>query len=337
MDPVINMPEFSFAPSATQAERFDAAMQAALRESVLNLAGQAKSVMSPGLYDRVAKWAGTQPDLHSTTPTSFGAYYDCVTALMQNEYKIADDAFREIISASAAPSRPQIKRLGVDYDEAVARRFQNCFQSEKTDASGFADCTERDARRFSGTLNLAFDLLAKTSPDLFQEFETLIREIVLVAPDGSSEDAFEGGTSFKLWGALFLNAESDASPVELAITLAHEEGHAVLFGMCRDEMLVENMDDARYWSAIRQSERPLEGIFHATFVSARMAHTAHAIAADRTLSSRERNQAHLACDQALDIYRDGIPTLTKHARFTKTGKAVFQSMTAAMTAFAAMV
>ena len=337
MNSAINMTEFSFFPSADQAARFDTAMQTALRESVLNLAGQAKSVLQSDTYDRVADWAAVRPKLTPTTPAGFGAYYDCVAALMQDEFQRADQALREIVSASATAPRPQIKRLGTDYSPSVVRRFQNCFRSNKTDASGFADCSSRDAERFSVALNRAQDILAKNCPDLFQEFETLIREIVLVAPDGTNDDEFEGGTSFKLWGALFLNAESEASPVELAITLAHEEGHAVLFGMCQDEMLVENMDDERYWSAIRQAERPLEGIFHATFVSARMAYTARAIEADRTLSIGERRQVRDALDQALAIYLDGVPTLTKHARFTKTGKTVFQSMTEAMNASAATV
>ncbi|MEO1305788.1 MAG: HEXXH motif-containing putative peptide modification protein [Pseudomonadota bacterium] len=333
MDRGLPQAMFSFYPSAEQAKRFDAAMQFALRESVLNIAAQAQSVLPEHTLHAVQTWATSDPSARPTSPLGFGAFYDCIHALQTDNFTTANSLFNEIIDAAPASARPRITQLGEDYSPAAARRFQSFFKSEQTDASGFAPCSPQDARRFSNALTIAMDSLAKHCPDLFQEFEAIVREVVLVAPDGSSQDEFEGGTSFKLWGALFLNAQSEATPLELAITLAHEQGHAVLFGMCKDQMLVENSDDERYWSAIRQAKRPLEGIFHATFVSARMAYAAREIRSGSALNRRDRDTAKQAIEQALEIYHDGVPTLAKHARFTSTGHLVFESMTAAMADF----
>ena len=193
-----------------------------------------------------------------------------------------------------------------------------------------AKCPQREARQFKANLSAALGILAASAPDLYAEFQTLIRDIILVVPDGSCDDEFEGGTCFKLWGALFLNAESEATPLQLAITLAHEEGHAVLFGACREEMLVENSDEERFWSPIRQAERPLEGIFHATFVSARMAVTIREIQRNSALSPADRKIVDQELKQALSIYEEGARIVAENARFTETGQAVFNEMSKSM-------
>ena len=321
---------FEFLPSSEQASKFDAEMQRALRESVLSLADQAHHILPDRLARDIANWSEQSTALHPVSPSGFGAYYDCVQALQSGHRFRARKLFRDIISEAAPQPDVRIKRLGVDYSRRASNRFQRYMGNGKTDASGIAKCHPRDAERFTAALKAAFDILSESSPGLYAEFQTLIRDIILVAPDGSHLDEFEGGTCFKLWGALFLNAESEASPLQLAITLAHEEGHAVLFGMCRDEMLVENLDDERHWSPIRQAERPLEGIFHATFVSARMVNTIRDIQRRRALTAVDKEQATQDLEQALKIYSEGVEIVAQKARFTTTGKAVFDGMTASM-------
>lgn len=53
-------------------------------------------------------------------------------------------------------------------------------------------------------------------------------------------------------------------------TLAHEGSHSFLFGLTMEEPLVRNPDDELFPSPLRQDRRPMDGIYHATYVSARM-------------------------------------------------------------------
>lgn len=321
---------FQFEPSKQQARQFDAAMHDALATSVLDLAQQAKPYLRQPGVDAVAAWSDRICSGQVVSPSTFGAYYDLVTALEEDAFERAEQLFGEVLSSGAGEAEPLVRSLRHGVEEAIGARFQRFMGNGTTDASGIASPCFEDSDRFETLLCDAFALLQRYRPSLHSEFQALIRNIILVAPDGSSPKAFEGGTSFKLWGALFLNAECRPSAAQLAISLAHEEGHAVLFGACRHEILVENPDEERYWSEIRQAKRPMEGIFHATFVSARMVDLLLVLRRASILSSFERNQMENELQNAVGVYEAGVSMIKRHARLTATGHAVFQAMRHAM-------
>lgn len=317
---------FCFDPSADQAGSLDQEMHTALGESVWSLAEQVEGVLPGVSLQSVADWrCGLERGL-TVSAATFGAYYDLVTALEADAFVDAQALFDEIVAANPVASHPKIRNLGSGYPERVTRRFQRYMGNGKTGVSGIVPANQADHARFSKTLSAAMSLISRLRPALAAEIVRLIRDIVLVAPDGASDVQFEGGTSFKLWGALFLNAECTPSVVELAVTLAHEEGRAVLFGACKSEMLVENSDEERFWSPIRQTMRPLEGIFHATFVSARMMDLLLVLRRSPDFSVADQARIESDLRQATHIYREGVAMVERHARWTKTGKRVFDAM-----------
>lgn len=319
-----------YLPSVRQAQQLNLEMHAALAASIQNLADQAANVLSGDTKKALALWTENIDVAKAVPPSTFGAYYDLVTALQSDEFNRADTLIHEIMNAPTPQKTVQVRRLGHDYSVDITRRFQAYMGNGKTDASGIAPPAAKDAEAFTQNLNAALAILDEYCPELAQEFHELIREIILVAPDGSSEAEFEGGTSFKLWGALFLNAECTPTPAQLAVTLAHEQGHAVLFGMCREEMLVHNLDDERFWSPIRQAKRPMEGIFHATFVSARMIDVLLTLRRNMSLSHSDRAKLELDLETSANVYEDGVEIISRHARMTETGHAVFEDMTRTM-------
>lgn len=319
-----------YLPSVQQARQLNLEMHAALVSSLRNVAGQAADVLSESTINAFGLWAGSRGTAETLPPSAFGAYYELVNALQCDEFDRADTLFHEIMNAPERPKAVQVRRLGHDYDADTTRRFQAYMGNGKTDASGIAPPALKDAHAFTENLNAALAILSEHCPELAQEFHELIREIILVAPDGSSDSEFEGGTSFKLWGALFLNAECTPTPAQLAVTLAHEQGHAVLFGMCREEMLVHNLDDERFWSPIRQAKRPMEGIFHATFVSARMIDVLITLRRNMSLGRRDRTKLDLDLETSANVYEEGVEIISRHARMTETGQAIFEDMTRTM-------
>ncbi len=108
-------------------------------------------------------------------------------------------------------------------------------------------------------------------PALAAEIRTLLREIVLAA---GSEDpkamTFDGASAFMLWGAIIINANRRDGAVGMVQMLAHESAHNLLFGFSADGPLVENSAEELYSSPLRVDPRPMDGIYHATFVTARM-------------------------------------------------------------------
>jgi len=78
-------------------------------------------------------------------------------------------------------------------------------------------------------------------------------------------------------------------------------------------------------SPLRRDPRPLDGIFHAAYVSARM-HYAHSHAVEsRVLSKRELNQARKALVASRTAFRDGLKTLNEHASLTPLGHRVMDA------------
>ena len=85
------------------------------------------------------------------------------------------------------------------------------------------------------------------------------------------------------------------------------------------EFLVHNPDDELHASPLRSDPRPLDGTFHATFVSARM-HYAHSHALETgVLSKREQKQSRKALVWRRTAFQDGLKTLNEHASLTPLG------------------
>src|SRR5215211_3420293 len=125
-----------------------------------------------------------------------------------------------------------------------------------------------------------------------------------------------------LWGALFLNAASHRSDVKLIEALAHEGAHSLLFGLCTEEPLVEDGDEERYPSPLRDDLRPLDGIFHATFVLARMHWVLTRLLELQILDAESTAAALDARDHDRRLFEDGYEVLERHAQLTQTGDAV---------------
>jgi HEXXH motif-containing protein len=162
---------------------------------------------------------------------------------------------------------------------------------------------------------------------VYGEFKALVRQIVLVtASEGDAGAGFGGASSFSLWGAVMLNVDRLGDRVEAAVKLAHETAHCRLFGLAKGGRLVENDDAERYPSPLRQDLRPMEGVAHATYVTARMAYTRRALIASGALSSAEVAAALAAVEVEERACANGLKTLDAHARFKAAGVSAFAGL-----------
>lgn len=315
-----NMPQIHFHPNADQAALLNAGMHTALLSSLEYLAE------ATGRSTDTFSWPQHVRTGGKIRPQGFAAYYDLVDAIQNDRHADIPVLFQAIEESTSDQRTKRVLSLDTDYAPDIIERFQRYMGNGKTGASGIAGASREDIQRFTHTLNAAFDWIGQCMPSFSAEFDCLIEETILVAPDGTSEIEFEGGSSFRLWGALFLNAESEFGVGEMVTSLAHEQAHTVLFGLCRDEMLVENPDSELFWSPIRQTERPMEGIFHATFVSARMMGVLLRIQGDSTLSGQDKRAAKDTLEHTTSVYHDGLDIIKKHARPTQTGRKVLVAM-----------
>jgi HEXXH motif-containing protein len=167
-------------------------------------------------------------------------------------------------------------------------------------------------------------LLRRSLAPLDQEFRAIIRRIIIIGSDPSKPFDVDGGSHYQLWGALFLNGEHHPDALGVAEVLAHESAHSLLFGFCMDEPLVENRDEELYASPLRADLRPMDGIYHATFVSARMHWAMSQLAGDPGLSAADRARAAAAAATDRENFEAGYGVVAEHGRLTPLGRTLME-------------
>lgn len=179
------------------------------------------------------------------------------------------------------------------------------------------------AARRSETIARSLATLADCDREQHDELRALLRMPVLAVPASDSRaDNFNGASTFFMWGASLINAESSAGPIETLDLLIHESSHLLLFGLVEGKALTSNDAAEGYASPLRSDPRPIDGIFHACFVAARV----HA-AMTRLLASGRLDDADAAAAARRRAYNgaaavEGFASLSQHAKPTPRGQAI---------------
>jgi len=117
-------------------------------------------------------------------------------------------------------------------------------------------------------------LLAWVDPPLHALMQHLQSVIVLARPGAlarQSGQGFGGASTFFFRGGSVINCTTNLAPAQLLERLVHEFAHAELFVLGQDERLCHNDDGERHGVLIRPDPRPMHGIIHSLYVTARCA------------------------------------------------------------------
>jgi len=257
-------------------------------------------------------------------PAFYASYFDLLDAARRDALVSCGALLAELTQAEVEAPAFRYRRWG-DVEPALAELYLRYLN---IDPETPVDLAALDCEQFGKVCTVADRALATfdaAAPEISGEIRGLIKEIVMVesAPDAAMN--FDGATSVFTWGALFLNATEHQNIVDMADGLSHESAHAHLFGISLGEAFVENSPEECFASPLRAEPRPMDGIFHATYVSARM-HYAHSrLLKSSVLSKGEREQACDACMSSIRAFKDGIETVDAHARLTDAGRRVLES------------
>ena len=312
-------PDYAFLPDPARARSLDRTMHAELGRSLEHVADA-----SPGIDARPLRALAARLEAGlAVSPSVFGTYYELVSALL------AEDAPRAALHAAAladvAPASPSLEVVALG-DAALGATSGLYARKMSEDGSGlmFLPPDAAVAAAFRTRLDAGLALLDRALPALAGEIRAIVHQVVIAAGDPASRLQFDGGSHFQLWGALFLNGQFHPDTVAVAEVLAHESAHSLLFGFCTQEALVENADDERYPSPLREDLRPMDGIYHATFVSARMHWAMSALAASGALGPAEAEAARAAAKADLLNFDAGHGVVRAHGRLTATGAALME-------------
>jgi HEXXH motif-containing protein len=257
-------------------------------------------------------------------PLTFSDYYDLVPAVVNGDFDTAAAMFEALAASAPVSGGMRVVALG---DASLGRgsdRYLRLMNSDDTLSLGLLPPSPELAAEFRIRLNRGLELVDRAVPELAGEIRSIVNEIVIVAGDPTKKLQFDGGSHYQLWGALFLNAQFHRTDHAVAEVLAHESAHSLLFGFCTDSALVENGDDERYRSPLRTDLRPMDGIYHATFVSARMHWAMSRLLDSGVLDDEASEAARTARDGDVRNFWSGYDIVAEHGRLTDLGRALME-------------
>ncbi len=318
---------FDFAPDAERAARLNARMHAGLAESLEHICEQTADLAG---FDHASVMAVARAlrSGQKFPPAAFGRYYELAFALVADDEDSAvraSTAFAGLVPFDGTRTITSIADPLVRGDADMFRRRIGANTDDE-----YIDPPEQMVADFVGRLGDGLALLNRAAPKLADEVNTLIRQIVFATNGPDVNSPFDGASIYQLWGLVVLNPKFSRTPVDIVETLAHEGAHTLLFGFTYDEPLVLNDDSELFASPLRQDPRPMDGVYHATFVSARMHWAMTHLAKTRNIDTDLREMAEVYADRDRFNFFDGLKIVEDHARLTDTGRALMDNAKAYM-------
>ncbi|GGE49062.1 aKG-HExxH-type peptide beta-hydroxylase [Actibacterium pelagium] len=309
-------PSSEFAPSAKQGLMADERMHHELAASLDHIAdalSESLPLQAQTLRGQVVALRGGR----KVPSHCFRDYYNLVDSILTDNKKDVE-AFVEMIGASAdRVSGMQFQHYGQPEAAALCTQL-----IEEGMEFGVVDPTT--ASDFESLVREGLALAKQAIPDLYDEVTAIVHEVLLAhAPEGAAFE-FDGASHYQFWGLLMLNPKHHRTPIAVIEVLAHEAAHSLLFGLTIEEPLVLNPDEDLFASPLRVDPRPMDGIYHATFVSARMAWAMEALAKSDLLDAAQKEWALDAAAKDRENFASGLSVVDQHGILSQTGASILK-------------
>lgn len=255
------------------------------------------------------------------SPESFAAYYDFAAALMDGDAPTARRALDQLAAAQALPAGRIHAPLRASSTCPRSARYVRMFSESgsEPDAIVLNPLPPERADAFVDRFERGMRLMRTAFPELAGEVDAIVHEVVAIGSVPGRAEQFDGGSHYQLWGALFLNADFHPTDAAMVEVIAHESAHCLLFGLCTEEPLIRNDDDELFASPLRTDLRPMDGIYHATFVSARMHMATTRLLASGLLDAEDHAAMIAARDADRRNFESGESVVARHGHLTPLG------------------
>lgn len=317
----------AFEPGGERGRSLDRQMRSRLAESLSYIFGQIGDELGVNVAD--ASRLAQSILARRQSPHVFGAYYDLVLAVERDEIESARDLAGEILRriGAAGPARWVASLENRPAEEA--ERYQRLLLPADITA---VEPKAEDFARAAARIAEAMSLLDRGFPEMAAEIRELLFEVVVAAgPTEPGTITFDGSSSYMLWGAIMLNALGQTNVLDTAQALAHESGHNLLFGFCSNGPLIENDDEEAFAHPLRQDPRPMDGVVHAAYVTARMHQTVERLLRSGVLDDQQKEAALKDLELHRRNFESADEVIRADALLTPVGE---QAMAAARGQFA---
>jgi len=259
-------------------------------------------------------------------PGVFARYYDLVFAINSNRFTEANQLIAEISDLAGQPVEFAIlpyarDHLGDDYD-----RFPRLLFSEYSENNPMASPSGTTCAAHTENLHHAIDIISRVDKSIHEEIANLlVRIFVTTANTARPGKSYGGVTSFMVWGASFINVEAYKTQWETVQFLVHEITHSVLFGLSCDDPLVLNDPADSYGSPLRTESRPMDGIYHAMLVCARVATFNRMWMDSGLVPAKDRDSIEQSTVELIKRFQKGVATINRHGKLSEQGRYLFDT------------
>lgn len=270
-------------------------------------------------------------DASTVPPSVWLCYASALEAVRHDDPEALAAALLELAAVDLTGSAPAVRNFrDATLPTAMWDRYQGALAMDAHASVSLHPAPEQEFASASAHLAVARAHLKAADPALADEISGLIHEVVFARGEVQPGMEFGGATSFFAWGVTFLNARRHGSAVAMAAGLVHEAAHALLFAHTLGKPIVLNDPGERYASPLRQDARGMDGIFHATFVSARMCYALDRLLESGVLDQDARAEAAGERDAAVLAFQRGLDVVSVHARPVPEGEAALRGAVAYM-------
>lgn len=316
--------EFGFEPDAGRAARLSAEIADRFAASLRIVADRLAD--EPGI-DRAAldRLADETAAARRLDPTRSALFHRAVAAFRSGD---RPEAARLVARIGGFVQRPIAMPPEVaDLDDAdlgadVAAIFAGIIDVEPDNRLDLVPAGPAVKARVAAYLARSAEIMRADCPALAAEIEQLTTLVVLADQGPERRIIAHGVSAFEIWGAVFLQGPGMESTIDVLESFTHECAHVLLYAIAVAGPVVENPRDQRIWSPFRGQFRTVDGVFHATFVLARMIYVLEAALAGTTLTPSERAEAERRLASNYETFAESLSFLKEHAVFTERGRAL---------------
>lgn len=255
-------------------------------------------------------------------PEAYGAYFALVRAIQGDD----DKALAPLMTSLAQSARPRdagiaIRMLGFEeFGRTGTRETRAHFASPSLTFTQIGAVPPRAHCRIRRRLSDALGLIESHAPNAWNDVSRITTEILATYGSPRGIMTFDGCSSLERYGSILVNMRRRRTPLVLAETLVHESAHSLLFALSCNDHRVLNPTTELHKSPLRLDPRPLDGIYHAVFVLARMHGFVAEVAQNPKTTTAMRTEARKVMDLRRKNFLDGYGVLEEHARLTAIGR-----------------
>ncbi|MEM8751091.1 MAG: HEXXH motif-containing putative peptide modification protein [Pseudomonadota bacterium] len=261
-----------------------------------------------------------------SNPFLFAHFFALVDEIEGENYELAQSRLDDLL---AAPFQlegidPICRYHPSSFDDealAVIKRHFRTSEGKEIIALSGADNGPSFLAQAQRCRSMLQDMAPRTFAEIGEATTSLIIAQGIPRENGIQ---FGGISNLRMWSLICINETHKKNDLELCEAIAHECAHCTLFGLSPFTFFVENPESERYQSPLRYDPRPLDGIYHAVFVLARMHFAVGEMLNSGKLDAENVEEAKRLMERSKENFFDGYGVLQEHARYTDQGKLIIE-------------